>query len=263
MKKISYFFFLIIICACTRNASKSETSAAGLHTDTVGGNASADSLKQQIYWSGMVAERIPVLLHYQMIDSLLVGELVYLGNTERKPVKLIGEIEESEEHRILEIDSTGNIIGILSGTPIQDKWLGSWFSPKTRNEYTLDLKRIDTLLALPSQAVSPKDVAGQYYYQYGRKGRKGILKVRRLDDDKLEFSILSLTDEPARNIALVDTDTIISKGTSFTYAVPSTDNCEVKVQFYKDFAHIRYSKGDCSGMFGHNASLEGIFYKTN
>jgi len=263
MKKITYFLFLLFVCSCAGNVSKNESTSTQLKEDRIDLDTLVIGEKQQIAWTGMVDKSIPVLLHYQMFDSLLVGELVYLGNTKRNPVTIIGELDELNEHRVLEFDRNGNISGIISGIPKENNWLGTWFSPKTRNEYSLDLKRIDTLINLPSQAVAAADITGHYYYQYGRKGQKGVLKVRRLPEDKLEFSILSLTDEPARNIALIDTDTVICKGTSFAYSVPFTDDCQVKVQFYKEFAHIRYTKSDCMGAFGHNASLEGIFYKTD
>ncbi len=50
--------------------------------------------------------------------------------------------------------------------------------------------------------------------------------------------------------------------TGFIYKIPDTDSCEFEVKFYKRFVIIRYTKGFCDRQFGMNATIDGIFLKT-
>lgn len=79
---------------------------------------------------------------------------------------------------------------------------------------------------------------------------------------KYHLIFFSVTSEPARNIAEIETDTIKLTKTEFIYKVGETEDCEFKVKFYKDFCFINYTKGYCIGQFGHNATIEGIYFKT-
>ena len=84
-----------------------------------------------------------------------------------------------------------------------------------------------------------------------------------MPDSKAIFGITSVTGEPARNLAQIDDDTISLTSTRFIYKVPDTNDCEFEVRFYKGFAFIRYTKGFCDGQFGMNATIDGIFLKTD
>ncbi len=84
--------------------------------------------------------------------------------------------------------------------------------------------------------VESKNIYGNYSYRYDEEGYQGEFEIKKVGNDKAEFSIFSVTGSPFRNMAEVETDTITISGNSFTYTIPESEDCEFKVKFYKDFA---------------------------
>ena len=223
-----------------------------------------ESKKTDISWTGTLNGKTAIFIHYQLDYEVIIGEIVYLNTKDRTPIKLIGTIENwDKKYRILEFDKTGNITGIITGLPEKDKFVGSWFSPKTRKEFILSLSKQDTLIFSKDFRPDLSDIFGKYHYQYGEAGYMGDFKLTRISKSKASFQIFSVTGEPARNIAEIKSNTLNLAKREFIYKVPETDSCEFKVKFYKDFVLLHYTKGGCEGQFGHNATIEGIFIKTN
>ena len=117
--------------------------------------------------------------------------------------------------------------------------------------------------ALPSRNLQTdfSNIFGEYHYQFSEAGYQGDFQINRLADNKISFGILSVTGDPARNIAQIETDTIELTKNEFIYSLSNTDNCEFKVKFYDGFVYIKYTKGYCTGYFGNNATVDGIFLK--
>ena len=92
-----------------------------------------------------------------------------------------------------------------------------------------------------------------------------VITVTEIKKDKIAFDILSVTREPSRNIAQIETDTVLVSGDEFIYKVPYSNSCIFKVKFFKDFVSIDYVKHyrDCRNVFGLNAGVDGIFYRIN
>ncbi len=263
MKHLLYSAFLLLSFSCTSTTTTSNREPG--HSDTILSVASPGAVsgqaKSRICWRGTLDSRIDILLQYQTEGEVVEGELIYLNTKEQKPIKIIGTVEEDQSLRLLEFEPSGNITGILTGTPTASVFEGSWFSPLTRKELPMQLRRVDTFIATQSITVLPASPEGDYEYQYSEEGSQGTLLVRSAGNGRIIFEILSVTGAPARNIADVSPVTVTLQGNSFTYTVPETDDCTFKVSFYKDFAYIKYTNGYCNGVFGHNASVDGIFYK--
>lgn len=87
--------------------------------------------------------------------------------------------------------------------------------------------------------------------------------MTKISKDKISFDISSVTSDPSRNIASIETDTVSLYNNQFIYKIPDSDSCEFRVKFLRDFIFIDYTKGyeDCNGFFGLNASVDGIFVK--
>jgi hypothetical protein len=136
------------------------------------------------------------------------------------------------------------------------------FHQKTRKELALNLVKKDTALVSKKIETKLEDLYGHYHYQYSEEGYQGDLVIRKFPDSKAVFGITSVTGAPGRNLAQIDDDTISLKTTGFTYKLPDTDDCEFNVKFYKGFAVVQYTQGVCSGQFGMNATVEGIYLKT-
>jgi hypothetical protein len=219
------------------------------------------SSNNEVYWAGNLSGKVPVFLHYKQDSNLLIGEITYLNTKDKRPIRLLGTIEDDKSYRLLEFEKSGNITGIITGLPSDDTFNGSWFSPKTRKELTLNLTKKDTVIKSQPSDTKLQDIFGHYHYQYSEAGYQGDLEITKLPDNQAIFGITSVTGEPARNVAQIDDDTIKLNTTRFIYKMPDTDSCEFEVKFYKEFAYIRYTNGFCDGQFGMNATIDGIFIK--
>lgn len=261
MKKCAYII-LGLLLSCSNSPQTNHTlvvATMGLSQPS----AMEHEGQQVYYWKGTLNNKIPIFLHYTIDSNLVEGEITYLNTKGRKPIRLLGTIEEDQSYRLLEFDQTGNITGIIEGQPNGAHFRGSWYSPQTAKELSLSLSRADTTLEEHRKKLQRVEVFGDYHYQYGEDGYSGELQIKKLAGNTVEFYILSLTNvERGPNIAEVPKDTVVLQGNSFTYRMPESDSCEFKVRFYRDFAFVQYTKGYCSGQFGLNATVDGIYLKT-
>ena len=257
MKHWTCILFLTII-SCNNQQQKVNGSDASVSVKPT----SLTETKSEVCWTGTLNGKTPVFIHYHLDNNLIIGEITYLNTKGKHPIMLLGTLEDDKSYRLLEFEKSGNITGIITGLPSGDTFTGSWFSPKTRKELTLNLTNKDTVIKSLTSDTELEDIFGHYHYQYSEAGYQGDFEISKLPDSKATFGITSVTGEPARNVAQIDDDTIKLNTTHFIYKVPDTDSCEFEVKFYKGFAYIRYTKGFCDGQFGMNATIDGIFLKT-
>ena len=261
MKHWIYIFSLTIISCNNPQQKINSPDTTASDTPTTLTDNKMDNYRE-ICWNGTINEKIPVFIHYQLDSNFIVGEITYLNTKDKLPITLLGTIEDDTTYRILEFEKSGNISGIITGRPTDKIFRGNWFSPKTRKELVLNLVSKDTVIASNTMDTKLQDIFGHYHYQYSEAGNQGDLEITKLQDSKAVFGITSVTGEPARNVAQIDDDTIKLNSTHFVYKVPDTDSCEFEVKFYKGFSFVKYTKGYCDGQFGMNATIEGIFLKT-
>lgn len=262
---MKYWSYIVLFAFTSCNnqqqniGSKGTFDAAKVSTQTDIKNQST----KEICWTGTLNGKTPVFIHYQLDSNLIIGEITYLNTKDKLPITLLGTIEDEQTYRLLEFDKTGNITGVIEGKPTGNGFRGTWVSPKTEKELTISLFPKDTLIASPNIKPEGNQIHGNYHYQYGENGYKGDLVINKLGNDKIDFIIHSFTNvERGPNIAEVEKDTITMTGNSFIYSIPGSESCEFKVIFYKEFAYINYTKGYCNGQFGLNATIDGIFIRT-
>lgn len=253
--KYSLYLLVVLLTACQNKPDVFSES------QTISVKEVTKPTSKEICWKGTINTKTPVFLHYQLEDDVLVGEITYLNTKQRKPIKIIGTIADDASLRILEFEKDGNITGIMLGTPNQKELKGTWFSPKTRKELNLCLTKYDTIIKDTSIQPELKNIFGDYHYQYSLDGYQGDFNISKINENQASFEIFSVTGEPSRNIADVEKDTISIKGNKFHYKVGYKEDCEFDVTFYKDFVYIKYTNGECDGVFGHNATVSGIFLK--
>lgn len=261
MKKIILFITALYLGIACQSKKENENPTVVKDTLTSTLSQAGEMNISETFWKGYINKSIPIYLHYQIENDIIVGEIIYLNTQEKQPIKIIGSFEE-DQFRLLEFESSGNISGIITGTVTSENhFVGDWFSPKTRKNFTLDLTEKDTTVIAPSIIANKNQLFGKYHYGFSDAGPQGYFSIEKLNDNQAVFEIESVTSDPARNLATVDKDTITLDGTNFTYTIPDSDNCSFRVQFYKDFATIMYTNGYCSGQFGHNATIDGTFLK--
>ena len=252
---------LLTIISCNKSEQKAKNSDSVTPEPSVALSSVQKGGEKEISWKGLLNGKTPVFMHYQLDGNLVVGEITYLNTKNKLPITILGTIEDDHSYRILEFEKSGNITGIITGKPTDGTFTGSWFSPKTKKELVLNLVKKDTAVISKHTEAKLDDIFGHYHYQYGDAGYQGDLEIKKLPDSKAVFGITSVTGEPARNLAQIDEDTISLKTTGFTYKLSDAEDCEFRVKFYKGFAVVQYTQGACSGQFGMNATVEGIYVK--
>ncbi|RYE52166.1 MAG: hypothetical protein EOP48_17040 [Sphingobacteriales bacterium] len=256
------YIFLVSLISCNdpqQEVERNDLLPSATSTTLTDTNTQSND---ELCWIGTVDGTIPVFVHYKQDSSLILGEITYLNTKDRQPIPLLGTIDDDGSYRLLEFEKSGNITGIITGFPKGELFAGRWFSPKTRKGLPLELVKKDTSVSSPPASTKYQDIFGQYHYQYSEAGYQGDFEITQLPNSKAIFSLISVTGEPARNLAQIDEDTINLSTTQFLYKLPGTEDCEFRVQFYKGFAVINYTRGFCEGQFGMNATVDGIFLKT-
>jgi hypothetical protein len=261
MKK-TIFLLSLTILACTGTGESTDQQQDATHIASAEAVQHADETPKDASWTGTIQSNIPVFIQYTIEDDLVIGEITYLNTSTKTPIKLLGTIQADKEYRLLEFDSSGNITGVIVGSPNDKQFNGSWFSPKTHKELSLTLTKKDTTLSLENIHANTADIFGSYHYQYGTEGFQGDFQIKELQDKQAAFNIFSVTSAPARNIADVPEDTIELNSTAFIYNIAESEDCGFKVTFFKDFVYIKYTHGYCTSQFGHNATVDGIYLKT-
>lgn len=268
--KYNIYLLIFLIVSCNNPKDKNNTPVNKENNTTqiiqniakeIGTTQIVQNIKKDICWTGTIDSNIPVFLHYQIENNLIIGEITYLNTKDKKPIKIIGT-NDNGYHNAIEFEKNGNITGTIIGKPTNDTFKGFWTSPNTGKSFQLELTKSDSIIH--SKPIKPQldDIYGEYKYQYGPSGYQGDFVLTKIDEQKASFNVFSVTRAPARNIADVGPDTIELNTTKFIYNIPETNDCEFEVQFYKDFLYINYTKGYCEAEFGLNATIDGIFIKT-
>lgn len=217
---------------------------------------------KNICWRGKLGGKIPVFVHYQLEGDLVVGEITYLKTKKKTPIRLIGEVHNGNFYRLLEYDPKGTITGIIEGNVVKGAFTGKWIAPSTQKELALKLQSSDSLIVKRNIKARPDQLYGTYAYAYGEEGYSGQLELTEAENSEADFYLISLTSlNMGPNIAEIEKDRVKLEGDHFIYKIPYNESCEIRVDFYRDFARVRYLKGECPGQFGHNATVEGIFVK--
>jgi hypothetical protein len=220
-----------------------------------------NKIDADICWDGVINNKIPVFLHYTIQDDLVIGEITYLNPRGRKPIKLIGTIEDTNSYRLLEFDKKGNITGIIIATANSTELKGIWFSPKTNKEIPLLAKKNRKVTISTNYKANMNDIYGDYHYSYGDFLWNGDFSI---DEDKAKnqfFELISVGKGEGPSIAQIERCKIKLNGNSFVYRMPNSENCKLKIVFFKDFVYVKDLGGDCTGEFGMGAYANGIYTK--
>jgi hypothetical protein len=171
---------------------------------------------------GTLNGKTPIFIHYKLDSNVIIGEITYLNTRDKRPIKLLGTVEDDKSYRLLEFDKTGNITGVIEGKPAEKSFNGLWVSPKTKKELSMSLSITDTSVSTADIKPDENQIFGSYHYQYGENGYNGDFDINNIGSNKIDFHILSLTNvERGPNIAEVEKDTLTMTGNSFIYKIPT------------------------------------------
>lgn len=251
---------LIFSCQPKTNSTEATNQDSSLNDSKISNSHSQNSIH---YWSGNINSNIPIFLWIVVKDSLIQGELVYTKSKSQTPIRILGNISKEGDIQLCEYQNDGMITGVFNFTKFDNVFSGTWASTKTHKELEFKLFDKDTLLTNIDSSFEPKEIEGNYFYAYGEKGYEGGMTVTKISSDKISFDISSVTSDPSRNVASINTDTVAFHNNQFIYKISDSDSCEFRVRFFRDFLFIDYTRGygDCNGFFGLNATVEGIFIK--
>ncbi|HWK03486.1 MAG TPA: hypothetical protein VNS58_07635 [Puia sp.] len=228
-------------------------------------SVTASKVDPKIYfWSGSINPRIPIFVWLAEKDSILQGTVTYTKTKNKTPIKLIGQISTDGQIRVCEYQKDGTISGIFAFDKLDVAANGMWLSTTHDKEFSFELTARDTILLNIDTGFQPVTIPGEYVYMYGTEGSQGYVSIKKIKDIKISFEIQSVTSAPGRNLAEVDLDTVALRNNQFVYKLRHSKECQFQVKFYNNFLVVRYLKdyGDCGDIFGMNATVDGIFYKT-
>lgn len=236
----------------------------------------SDELNIKRYeWQGKINNKIPVSVWLEINEVIIVGEIVYLNTVEKRPIRLLGEVNPDYIH-IQEMLPDGVISGMITGNIKGGNFIGQWMSPpkivdKGNDNFThIDGKQYPISLSKSSITHKPYDwdfkpnnLAGTYRYSYGPNNVGGIITLDTPGQDYvfIDYEISSATAAPAFNIADTGPQKGEIQGNRLECQLDA--DCAYEMIFFNNFIVVRYLKGSpCLGMFGWNSSLEGIFLKS-
>lgn len=248
---------LFALSACETGVSQPGEAPRqqGVHVDTA---ATEDIYADIDAWQGNIDGRYPVLMWYRIFDDVVSGYLFYTENKSGDSIRIIGHTRDSLA-RILEVWPDGHVSGIWNMELHASSAEGTWYAPGTGKEYNASLMHIDTAVTI--QDIKAEDeLTGRYEYSYGDNGARGILKVLQ-QGDTVTIGFDNVTGAPARNLAVLDATPLPLKGNEAVYSVNDYGNCSVRIRFYHNFAVVNYIDNRNRCGFGHNATVDGIYFK--
>ncbi|HMP29520.1 MAG TPA: hypothetical protein PKD85_07960 [Saprospiraceae bacterium] len=273
---ISVFLFLMLTSCSEQKLNKDQTFKSEEEIDKTESTVSKDDVEEGVSlelstniqknvnvscWKGLIDAKIAVELCYQFFDDIVFGEILYPQSKTPIPIQVIGTIAEDSKYiELREFDRKGLITGLISGIPLDDEFNPEWFNPSTQKARRMTLVPLDTLVQDYNINGIIDEVKGQYYYAYGPKGYSGDLEVLNKVGNEIQVRMLSTTGETSGyNIAELELTSAILNKNLAKVNYPYNDECKIYIAFYKNFAYVK--QAFCDGEFGHNATLEGIYYK--
>lgn len=224
--------------------------------------AQPNSTIQKYTLSGFINKKIPVELNISVSNQLILGEIKYLNTKLKKPIKIIGHIEDQNQYSLYEFEKDGNISGRIDAARKNNKLEGEWSGTKSDTSYTIILavKTNQSLKPETFLSLQPHQLAGEYAYQYGEKGYQGSITIKKVSGNTYSYDIGSVTHDPGRNIADASGKAVLKNN---QLIIQVNKSCKFKVKFYNGFLIISqegsYQLNDCE--FGFNATLEGTYLK--
>lgn len=93
MKKIILFItalYLGIACQ-SKKENKNPTVVKDTLTSTL--SQAGEMNISETFWKGYINKSIPIYLHYQIENDIIVGEIIYLNTQEKQPIKLLAVLK--------------------------------------------------------------------------------------------------------------------------------------------------------------------------
>lgn len=232
-------------------------------------------------WQGEINNKIPVSVWFEIRGDLIVGELVYTNTKEKKPIRLLGTIGSDGNLSIREMLPDGLVSGFINGKIVGDNFEGVWKAPDklaekggsyegiTGKSYPLRLSKAPLPPTSFPWEHSSNTLAGEYRYSHGKDQQYGVATLSGTEGGGMEFTITSYTAAPAYNEAYLSFSASASgegksrlQGNRVLYE--ADESCAVEILLFSDFLVTRYiERKHCSGWFGMNATIEGMFVKQN
>lgn len=225
-------------------------------------HAQQNSTIQKYTLTGFINKKIPVELNISISNQIILGNIRYLNTKLKKPIKIIGRVEDQNQYSLHEFENDGNISGSIYATFKNNKLEGNWSATKADTSYATSLivkanPNLKPEIFFPLQT---DQLAGEYSYQYGEKGYQGNISIKKLSGNIYTYDIGSVTHDPGRNIADASGKAILKNN---QLIIQVNKSCKFSVKFYHGFLMITQKSpgqlNDCE--FGFNATLEGIYLK--
>src|SRR3954464_10612994 len=99
MKHWTYILILTIISCNNQQPKTTSPDTSALTPPVTTANKETEG-KNEICWIATLGGKTPILIHYQLVGNLVIGEITYLNTKDKFPIKLLGTIEENNSYRL-------------------------------------------------------------------------------------------------------------------------------------------------------------------
>lgn len=226
-------------------------------------------------FEGTLGDKINVSIDFAVNDDgVAVGEIIYLGRKNPKPILLVG-VWSGDEYFLDEYSADGTVTGCLrlaiDDTTYNEPILtsGSWTNPKSGQVYEMkNMEYLGTSSNSHWNYAKEEAIDGEYaFHQWDRTSntlKEGHATFRLAGDHKVRFEVInklqgsylkSAADRPAELIAYTYND--------FNYENANECGYSISVHFFTDFVVIKNLTEDpetamCNGRWDN---VTGVYFK--
>ena len=268
-----------------RLASRIDTEFTSSKTEHVATERNDAARVQYYEGKGVINDKIPVSIWFDIRDGLVSGEIVYTRTKAKIPIRLLGREEDDGSYRLHEMLPNGDISGTITGTLVNGVLSGTWhgrprivekneggYEYKDGKKFTIKVSAVERTHAPYNWSFDVEKASGTYAYSLGDNCGDGTVVLQVSNDGTVRYRLIGLTGAPSYRMACFPEDALSGEIAVANLAVANLhgnrilieedETCAIEILLYNDFLVSRYVDGkDCRYRVGNGATAEGLFLK--
>ena len=263
-----------------RLASRIDTEFTSSKTEHVATERNDAARVQYYEGKGVINDKIPVSIWFDIRDGLVSGEIVYTRTKAKIPIRLLGREEDDGSYRLHEMLPNGDISGTITGTLVNGVLSGTWhgrpriveknegdYEYKDGKKFTIKVSVVERTHAPYNWSFDVEKASGTYAYSLGDNCDDGTVVLQVSNDGTVRYRLIGLTGAPSYRMACFPEDALsgeiaVANLHGNRILIEEDETCAIEILLYNDFLVSRYVDGkDCRYRVGNGATAEGLFLK--
>lgn len=263
-----------------RLASRIDTEFTSSKTEHVATERNDAARVQYYEGKGVINDKIPVSIWFDIRDGLVSGEIVYTRTKAKTPIRLLGREEDDGSYRLHEMLPNGDISGTITGTLVNGILSGTWhgrlriveknegdYEYKDGKKFTIKVSVVERTHAPYNWSFDVEKASGTYAYSLGDNCDDGTVVLQASNDGTVRYRLIGLTGAPSYRMACFPEEALsgeiaVANLHGNRILIEEDETCAIEILLYNDFLVSRYVDGkDCRYRVGNGATAEGLFLK--